>query len=98
MLSAQDEHPLLPENISGDMQAFLLECFRKDPQARPGARQLLRHAWLRQQRATLRSAWSNTVKARGDGRTDAHASVTDVVERILRVRTFTLSKPTAYPC
>ena len=80
----QDEHPALPENLSEDMQGFLLECFQKDPQRRPGARALLRHAWLRQQSATLRSAWSNTVKARG-GRTDAHASVTDVVERILRV-------------
>ena len=80
----QDEHPALPDNLSEDMQGFLLECFQKDPQRRPGARALLRHAWLRQQSATLRSAWSNTVKARG-GRTDAHASVTDVVERILRV-------------
>ena len=80
----QDEHPALPDNLSEDMQGFLLECFRKDPQRRPGARALLRHAWLRQQSATLRSAWSSTVKARG-GRTDAHASVTDVVERILRV-------------
>ena len=80
----QDEHPALPDNLSEDMQGFLLECFQKDPQLRPGARALLRHAWLRQQSATLRSAWSNTVKARG-GRTDAHASVTDVVERILRV-------------
>ncbi|CAK0734185.1 hypothetical protein CVIRNUC_000395 [Coccomyxa viridis] len=79
----QDEHPALPDNLSEDMQGFLLECFRKDPQRRPGARALLRHAWLRQQSATLRSAWSSTVKARG-GRTDAHASVTDVVERILR--------------
>ena len=30
------------------------------------------------------STWSHTVKARG-GRTDAHASVTNVVERILQV-------------
>lgn len=80
----QDEHPALPENVSGDMQGFLLQCFQKDPQKRPGARALLRHAWLRQQAATLRSTWSHTVKARG-GRTDAHASVTNVVERILQV-------------
>lgn len=82
---AQDEHPALPESVTENLQGFLLECFRKDPQRRPGARALLRHAWLRQQRATLRSTWSNTVKARG-GRTDAHASVTNVVERILQVR------------
>ncbi len=82
--SLQDEHPALPENVTEDMQGFLLECFQKDPQRRPGAKALLRHAWLRQQRATLRSTWSNTVKARG-GRTDAHASVTNVVERILQV-------------
>jgi len=80
----QDEHPALPENVTEDMQGFLLECFQKDPQKRPDARALLRHAWLRQQRATLRSTWSNTVKARGE-RTDAHASVTNVVERILQV-------------
>ena len=80
----QDEHPALPDNVTEDMQGFLLECFQKDPQWRPGARALLRHAWLRQQRATLRSTWSNTVKAHG-GRADAHASVTNVVERILQV-------------
>ena len=80
----QDEHPALPDNLSEDMQGFLLECFQKDPQRRPGARAMLRKDWQRQKSATLRSAWSTTVKARG-GRTDAHASVTDVVERILRV-------------
>lgn len=83
---AQDEHPSLPESISGEMQDFLLACFQKDPQRRPAAAALLRHAWLRHQRATLRASWSRTagLKARG-GRTDAHVSVTSVVERILQV-------------
>lgn len=83
----QDEHPTLPDSISMDMADFLLACFQKDPQARPDARALLGHAWLRSQRATLRASWSKTVGARARGqRTDAHASVSSVVERILRVR------------
>ncbi|CAL8466918.1 g6454 [Coccomyxa elongata] len=81
----QDEHPTLPDSISIDMADFLLACFQKDPQARPDARALLGHAWLRSQRATLRASWSKTVGARARGhRTDAHASVSSVVERILR--------------
>ncbi|KAK9823005.1 hypothetical protein WJX81_005420 [Elliptochloris bilobata] len=82
----QDEHPSLPEAISADMQDFLLACFQKDPQRRPGAAALLRHRWVRHHRATLRASWSRTagLKARG-GRTDAHVCVSAVVERILQV-------------
>lgn len=83
----QDEHPSLPDSISLDMADFLLACFQKDPQRRPDACALLGHAWLRAQRATLRASWSRTVAARARPRTDAHASVSSVVERILRVRT-----------
>lgn len=83
----QDEHPSLPEAISGDMQDFLLACFQKDPTRRPGAAALLRHRWVRHHRATLRASWSRTagLKARG-GRTDAHVCVSAVVERILQAR------------
>ena len=68
------------------MRDFLLACFQKDPQRRPGAAALLRHRWVRHHRATLRASWSRTagLKARG-GRTDAHVCVSAVVERILQV-------------
>lgn len=81
----QDEHPSLPDSISLDLADFLLACFQKDPQRRPDARALLGHAWLGSQRATLRASWSRTAAARARPRTDAHASVSSVVERILRV-------------
>lgn len=88
----QDEHPVLPESISMELADFLLVCFQKDPQRRPDARALLGHPWLRAQRATLRASWSRTAGARARSRaTDAHASVSSVVERILRVSAYLLN-------
>ena len=68
------------------MTDFLQQCFQKDPQRRPTARQLLRHRWVVYNRQTLRSSWSRTqgMKSRGQ-KTDAHVSVSTVVERILQV-------------
>eukprot|EP00324_Dicrateria_rotunda_P002262 CAMPEP_0206160778 /NCGR_PEP_ID=MMETSP1474-20131121/7084_1 /ASSEMBLY_ACC=CAM_ASM_001110 /TAXON_ID=97495 /ORGANISM="Imantonia sp., Strain RCC918" /LENGTH=326 /DNA_ID=CAMNT_0053562319 /DNA_START=501 /DNA_END=1478 /DNA_ORIENTATION=+ len=40
-----DEHPPLPEDITKDLQDFLLCCFRRDVDARPSADELLEHAW-----------------------------------------------------
>ncbi len=91
-MRAQDEHPALPEAISPELRAFLLACFAKDPQARPGAAALLRHAWLSRQRATLRASWPRGSTAGqnrprgGAARTDALANVSAVVERILQAR------------
>ena len=42
----QDEHPPLPDNISPDLEDFLLECFKKDPAERITAKKLLKHPWL----------------------------------------------------
>jgi serine/threonine protein kinase len=86
VLRGQDDHPVLPDSISMDMQDFLLLCFQKDPQRRPGAKSLLGHSWLRRQRSTLRASWSKTAGLRARaGRSDAYISVTSVVERILQV-------------
>ena len=43
-----DEHPPLPEDITKDLQDFLLCCFRRDVDARPSADELLEHAWIKQ--------------------------------------------------
>lgn len=43
----EDAHPPLPEDISDDLEDFLLRCFIKDPDARPSAAELLKHPWLR---------------------------------------------------
>ncbi|GAB4815162.1 hypothetical protein N2152v2_002208 [Parachlorella kessleri] len=84
----QDPHPPLPPDISMGMEDFLRKCFQKDPSGRPSARQLLQHSWITYNRRTLRSSWSRTrgLKARG-ARTDAHATVSTVVERMLQVET-----------
>ena len=68
------------------LQDFLRQCFQKDPEKRPGAEALLKHPWLLINRQTLRASWSRTKdrKSRG-GRTQAHASVASVVERMLEV-------------
>jgi hypothetical protein len=69
------------------MADFLLSCFHKNPQRRPEAAALLNHRWILNHRRTLRASWTRTqgLKARS-GRTDAHASVATVVERILQVQ------------
>lgn len=82
----QDEKPELPTKMSGDMHDFLHQCFQKDPQKRPTARDLLRHKWITYNRRTLRSSWSRTQGAKNMGKkTDAHKSVSTVVEQILQV-------------
>ncbi|TPX37984.1 hypothetical protein SmJEL517_g00405 [Synchytrium microbalum] len=42
----QDEHPPLPEGISGSLRDFLLQCFQKDCNLRVSAKKLLRHPWI----------------------------------------------------
>eukprot|EP00746_Dinoflagellata_sp_MGD_P077844 gnl/MRDRNA2_/MRDRNA2_31184_c0_seq1.p1 gnl/MRDRNA2_/MRDRNA2_31184_c0~~gnl/MRDRNA2_/MRDRNA2_31184_c0_seq1.p1 ORF type:complete len:999 (+),score=193.63 gnl/MRDRNA2_/MRDRNA2_31184_c0_seq1:143-2998(+) len=42
-----DNHPPLPEG-SSSFQAFLLECFQKNPALRIPAEQLLEHAWIQE--------------------------------------------------
>ncbi|KAJ1974569.1 Protein kinase of the Mitotic Exit Network [Dimargaris xerosporica] len=44
----EDDCPPLPPGISDDLTDFLHQCFQKDPEKRPSARQLLRHAWVTQ--------------------------------------------------
>lgn len=38
----------LPDGISVDLADFLNQCFRKNPDARPSASELLDHCWLKQ--------------------------------------------------
>ena len=42
----QDAHPPLPRHVSAAATAFMMECFTRDPAARPSAATLLQHAWL----------------------------------------------------
>ncbi|KAJ1723071.1 Protein kinase of the Mitotic Exit Network [Coemansia erecta] len=44
----EDEHPPIPEGISEELKDFLLQCFRKDPKARPTASELMAHSWTAQ--------------------------------------------------
>ena len=80
------------------LQDFLRQCFQKDPEKRPGAEALLKHPWLLINRQTLRASWSRTQdrKSRG-GRTQAHASVASVVERMLEVRSLACICPCGGP-
>lgn len=41
-----DEVPPLPAHVSDDARDFMTRCFRRDPAARPSARELLRHAFV----------------------------------------------------
>jgi serine/threonine protein kinase len=41
-----DEFPPLPENIPENLKSFLLQCFIKDQQKRPTAKELLNHPWI----------------------------------------------------
>ncbi|KJE97969.1 serine/threonine-protein kinase ppk11 [Capsaspora owczarzaki ATCC 30864] len=42
----QDDHPPLPEGVSGALRDFFIQCFQKDPNLRISAKKLLRHPWL----------------------------------------------------
>ncbi|KAI9266992.1 kinase-like domain-containing protein [Sporodiniella umbellata] len=42
----EDEYPPLPQNISEDMQNFLLCCFQKDPEQRSSSKELQSHSWI----------------------------------------------------
>ncbi|KAL1922138.1 uncharacterized protein VTP21DRAFT_10780 [Calcarisporiella thermophila] len=43
----EDAHPPMPDGISKELEGFLLLCFRKDPEQRATARELLEHPWIR---------------------------------------------------
>ena len=42
----EDEHPPYPENLSEEVEDFLVKCFVKDPKKRATANQLLKHPWI----------------------------------------------------
>ncbi|KAJ1799643.1 Protein kinase of the Mitotic Exit Network [Coemansia sp. RSA 2399] len=44
----EDDHPPIPEGISEELKDFLLQCFQKDPKARPTAAELMSHSWMKQ--------------------------------------------------
>ncbi|KAJ2390027.1 Protein kinase of the Mitotic Exit Network, partial [Coemansia sp. RSA 2559] len=44
----EDDHPPIPEGISEELKSFLLQCFQKDPKARPTAAELMSHSWMKQ--------------------------------------------------
>ncbi|KAJ2655596.1 Protein kinase of the Mitotic Exit Network [Coemansia sp. RSA 1200] len=46
----EDDHPPIPEGISEELKDFLLQCFKKDPKARPTATELMSHGWMAQYR------------------------------------------------
>ena len=43
-----DSHPPVPDNISRQLNDFLLLCFKKDTAQRPNALRLKTHPWLTQ--------------------------------------------------
>eukprot|EP01133_Synstelium_polycarpum_P012488 gene12488-14658_t len=43
----QEDHPPIPQGISGALKDFLLQCFKKDENMRSSAKQLLNHPWIR---------------------------------------------------
>lgn len=43
----EDERPPLPNDLSVDLLDFLCQCFQKDPNLRPSASTLVRHAWIK---------------------------------------------------
>jgi serine/threonine protein kinase len=43
----QDEHPPLPDDISVELEQFLMRCFARDPTQRPSAHDLLADPWIR---------------------------------------------------
>ncbi|KAL6064390.1 Protein kinase of the Mitotic Exit Network [Balamuthia mandrillaris] len=42
----QDDCPPLPDELTEDLHDFLTQCFEKDVNKRPSAKQLLQHEWL----------------------------------------------------
>ncbi|GMH46908.1 hypothetical protein TrVE_jg11879 [Triparma verrucosa] len=42
----QDDHPPMPAGVSDSLKDFLLLCFKKDPNMRTSAAELLSHQWL----------------------------------------------------
>ncbi|RKP08881.1 kinase-like domain-containing protein [Thamnocephalis sphaerospora] len=52
----EDDSPPLPEEISPDLRDFLQQCFCKEPEERPTARELLESVWLREHIATASKA------------------------------------------
>jgi len=42
-----EEHPPMPDDVSDELHAFLLQCFQKAPEDRPTAADLRHSAWIR---------------------------------------------------
>lgn len=78
----QNPHPPLPTTASPSMLDFLLQCFRKDPNSRPNAKDLLQHPWVLHNKRTLRSTWGMKT-AQGEPTDGVHASVATAVQRFL---------------
>ncbi|KAI7897540.1 kinase-like domain-containing protein [Cokeromyces recurvatus] len=64
----EDDYPPLPENISKEMEDFLLCCFQKNPNKRSSSKELQQHEWIiknqqkRSQKKKTLSKVNNTIK------------------------------------
>jgi len=58
----QDPHPPLPPGISFACSDFLMLCFQKQPTIRSSAEDLLRHAWVTQQKKKNRGSMKKDSK------------------------------------
>lgn len=50
-IAESEEHPPFPDSISPELTDFLRRCFERDPEKRPSAVELLKHAWMANSRA-----------------------------------------------
>lgn len=45
-VAKSDEMPPMPDDMDGELRAFILACFTRDPKARPRAEDLVKHEFL----------------------------------------------------
>lgn len=76
-IAEAEEHPPFPESISPELVEFLKRCFERDPEKRPSAVELLKHAWMANSRArkNINSIKINReTRRKGHGWTDSGTS------------------------
>jgi serine/threonine protein kinase len=81
----QDDHPPLPDNISNELEDFLMACFNKRPEERKTASALLQHPWLKEMRERAAAAEAAAVEAALKQREEALAKQQKQKEQDLEI-------------